>query len=349
MGGDAACPRVSRSRASGVVAMTEAKRHHFVPEFYLLRFADTPQVFVRRRDQTVFEANCLNVAVESGFYDYEMSDGEQSKEVEERLGVYETSTAEVLRCIDETLSAPATGSHERAALCAYLALQMTRTPEHRERMLFPELLREYLADRELTRELVSTYLETVHLGFKPDAREVEGAFTFAAVALQSGAPITAEVSMDAMFESIEQVAPRLDAFSWCVEYDRKGRLITSDTPLVLWRVPTDRDAFEGFGIEGCDEIRFPISPTAQLVLTKRPRPAGVRITPERTAACNADMALACHKFVVSNPRERARVDRLDLPRKRPVLRFNVGPLIRESSDGTEAIDGEVLHLWIPRR
>jgi len=34
---------------------------------------------------------------------------------------------------------------------------------------------------------------------------------------------------------------------------------------------------------------------------------------------------------------------------RPVVRFNTGPLYAVHSDGTKKYDGDVLHMWVPRR
>jgi len=100
------------------------------------RFADGDQVFVRRRDGTTFTTNCINVAVESGFYDVELEGGGKSKKVEEILADVEGATTGVFRMIDNTMEAPPHGADERDILSVYLALQMTRTPEQRERICF---------------------------------------------------------------------------------------------------------------------------------------------------------------------------------------------------------------------
>lgn len=329
--------------------MADAKRHHYVPRNYLERFAAGDQVFVRRRDGTAFTTNCINVAVESGFYDIELADGGKSKDVEKVLANVEGATADVFRMIDDTMEAPSRGTTEREVLSIYLALQMTRTPEQRERTLFPERLAAYLDGRELTRNLVASYLVDHHLGSTPADNEVDAAFDFASVALQDRSIFTPEFSMRMMLRSVTELAPRLDQFEWCVENDRKERFITSDTPLVLWRTPTVRDKFEGFGIETAEEMRFPLDPAKQLVLTRTPRTPSARVNPMRSAACNQDTALACHNFVVAHPNQRARVEQLQLPTRRPILRFNTGPLLRKLPDGRTVEDGEVLHMWVPRR
>ena len=325
------------------------KRQHYVPRNYLERFADGDQVFVRRRDGGTFTTNCINVAVESGFYDIELAGGGKSKHVEEILADVEGATAEVFRTIDEAMAAPPPDAEAREILSIYLALQMTRTPEQRERTLFPERLATYLDGRELTRELVGEYLENHHLGFTPSDNEVAAAFDFASVALRDPSVLTPEFSMQLMLRSVSELAPRLAAMEWCVEHDRKERFITSDTPLVLWRTPSYRDDFEGFGINNAEEIRFPLDLAKQLVITRKPRTPSARVKASRSAATNQDTAFACQNFVVAHPSQRTRVEHLELPTRRPTMRFNTGPLLRQLSEGTTIEHGEVLHMWVPRR
>ena len=330
--------------------MQDQKRHHFVPEFYLLRFAtESERVLERRRDGVEFVTNTDNVAAESGFYDITLPDGKKSKDVENHLSTVEGDAAEVLRAIDTSMSVPLPGSEERTALSVYLGLQMTRTPELRERIQFPLKVAEFLAGRNLSHELIAEFLEEIHLGFPPSEGEVKGAFDYSSFLLQDQASMTRERSMELMFGAAEAVVPRLAARVWCIEHDRKGRLVTSDTPVVLWRRPSPRDACEGVGVEDADEIRFPLDPNKQLIMTKRERSPSARISPERSATCNQDVALGCHNFVVAHPSQQARVSQLDLPKRRLVLRFDLGPFLREQPNGTTIKDGEVMHAWVPRR
>ncbi len=315
---------------------------------YLNRFGDDGQVFVRRRDRSTFVSNTINVAVEAGFYDLDVT-APNPRHVEEMLSDIEGATAGVLRAIDDRGAAPAPESDDRETLAVYLALQMNRTPEQRERTLFTERLAEYLDGRDLTHDLVWTYLADVHLGFSPTDNEVEAAFTLATVAMSDRDVLTPEFSIQMMLRSVELLAPRMTQFHWCVEHDRKQRFATSDAPLVLWRPPTPRDRFEGFGVETADEIRFPLDPSKQLVLSRSVRSPSVRVAPDRVAACNQDLAYACHRFVLCHPRDRARLEHLDLPSKRPTLRFNTGSLLRRLPDGRTVEDAEVLHTWVPRR
>lgn len=106
---------------------------------------------------------------------------------------------------------------------------------------------------------------------------------------------------------------------------------------------------KGFGIENGEEIRCPLDPAKLLVLSRRPRTPSARVDWSRSAASNRDVAFACRHFVIAHPRERVRVAELELPAKRPTLRFNTGPLLRKLPDGRTIEDGDILHMWVPRR
>lgn len=327
------------------------KRHHYVPRMYLERFALRSQVFVRRRDGKSFTSNCINVAVESGFYDVGVSNDSEapSKVVEEALADVEGAVGAAFEEIDSTGIPPPVHSENRAVLATYLALQVTRTPEQRERVLFPARLAEYLGERQLTREAVTEYLREVHLGFAPSQPEIGAAFDLAKVALRDREVLTPEFAMSEMLGSVAELAPILQGRSWAVENDRKRRFITSDAPLVIWRPPTTRDEYEGVGVVNAEELRFPLDPEKQLVLTRKPRTPSRRVTPGRTAACNTDSAAGCHRFIVGHVAEAGRINALTLAPHRPVLRFDTGPLYERSPDGQEVYTGEVIHTWVPRR
>jgi len=114
-------------------------------------------------------------------------------------------------------------------------------------------------------------------------------------------------------------------------------------------VPSSRDKFEGFGVANADELRFPLDPGKQLVLSKRERTPTARITTRRVRACNADRASACYRFIVGRPDRPSLIEAPRMAERRPVLRFNTGPLYVSQLDGPSEYGGEVLHLWVQRR
>ncbi len=236
-----------------------------MPRAYLERFASDGRVRVRRRDGTSFESDPINVAVESGFYDVSDGSGGTSSEVEEWLARVEGPAHTALTGIDQTSRPPAPGSEAREKLALFLALQMTRTTQHRERVLFPKRVADWAGDRRLTKDLVADYLRTEHLGFAPHEREVEGAFSYVSEHLKDPGVVTPTFAVEMMFQSADELVERILALKWTVEVDRRGGFITSDVPVIPWRKVTRRDNHEGLGIDRAEELRFPLDPSKQLV------------------------------------------------------------------------------------
>lgn len=324
------------------------KRHHQVPSFYLQRFAVGNLVRVRWRDGKAVETSPINVAVESGFYDVPDSAGARSTVVEDVLALADGAAAGAIAAIDRSGALPAAGSKSRVDLAVFLALQMTRTTQRREQVMFPERVAKWLGERELTQELMAEYLEKEHLGSPPRKQETEGAYIYVSKALEDGAA-SPTFAIRVMLSLVQELAPMLLARHWTLEIDPTGRIITSDTPVVVWRKHSNKDEYQGLDIAEAEELRFPLDPWKQLVLSKRTRKREIQIAAHRVHHCNADMADACHRFLVGSPAQPKEIDGARLGSWRPVIRFNVGPLVVEQSDGSKVRDSEVLHVWVPRR
>jgi hypothetical protein len=330
------------------VIAVRPKRHHQVPRAYLNRFGTDDVVRVRWRDGKVYETNSLNVAVETGFYDVPDARGEKSSRVEEALAEVDSAAINAMADVDRTGRPPPAESENRFVLAVFLGLQMTRTTQHREQVMFPERVAKWAGERSLTEALVSEYLRQEHLGFAPRPREAEGAFLYVSKALEDGV-LTSEFAVRMMLQMVEAFVPRLLALNWALETDRRAQLITSDTPVVIWRKPQRMDDFEGVGVDNADELRFPLDPSKQLVLSRRRRPPEIHVETHRSRRSNADMAAGSHRFIVGRPDPQPVLDRVHLDSRPSVMRFNVGPLEVKDADGRTVREGEVLHMFVPRR
>lgn len=330
---------------------SKPKRHHQVPQFYLARFATDGKVAVRRRDGKAYDTGPVNVAVESGFYDLPDGVGGVSKTIEHGLANIEGMTDQMLRNIDRVGRPPASNDHDRATLALFIGLQMVRTTSHRDRVLFPKRVVDWADDREVTKELVAEFLESQHLGFRPEEAEVDGAFTVVSVAVRDAPEtLTEAFAIETMVKGAWEISRRLLPLNWSLEFDRKEEFITSDEPVVVWRKPTWRDDFEGFGIANGAELRLPLDPGKQLVISRRKRRTRLDVATHRVGRSNAEMAGACHRFIIGNPARREQLDRQTLEEWRPVVRFNVGPGFETLPDGTtRPMPGEIVHMWVPRR
>ncbi|MFJ6385889.1 DUF4238 domain-containing protein [Kitasatospora sp. NPDC092039] len=333
--------------------MSDPKLHHYVPQAYLARFGRDGKVKVRRRyPPKTHITNVKNIAAETGFYTVTDENGRPSAVIEHELSRLETQSIEVLRRLDKAGTPPAVGSDDRELLCLYLAVQMTRTPRKRTGSLFGRKVTAYANGREVDLSLITEYLTRIHLGHPPRAAEAQGALDYyhGMRSMNGGSDPTRDEAVMLPFSSVDVCIPYFRAQHWRLEISRKPAFLTSDAPLVLWRPETPDDAYRGFGLEGAHEIRFPVSPTTQLVLVPgRPGASTEEIKISRVISCNQDLADSCEQIVVGHPERHAALDRVQLSRRGPTLRFNTAPGIQKNPDGTEEPIGDILHMYTTRR
>jgi hypothetical protein len=268
--------------------------------------------------------------------------------VESALESVEGAAAAAMAEIDRTGRLPKIGSQERFDLAVFVAAQAARTTKHREQVLFPQRVVEWLGGREATEALIREFLTTEHLGFAPRKREPEGALLFVQQQIESGV-LNREFAIRMQLEATEAFVPRLLPLNWTLETSRRARFITSDAPVVLWRKPSRLDNHEGVGVETADEIRFPLDPAKQLVLSKRRRADILAVEVHRVRRSNEDVAAACHRFIVGDPADTNALSRIPLETRPPAIRFNVAPLLVAGPNGEQVPNGDVFHMFVPTR
>ncbi|WP_395298003.1 DUF4238 domain-containing protein [Kitasatospora hibisci] len=329
--------------------MSPPKRHHFVPQSYLARFGLDDQVRVRRRGSAdPYTTNVINVAVRGGFYTTVSSDGTTSTSVEEKLSHLDDAGVQVMREIDRTGRLPTPGSDDREVLCLYLAVQMNRTPEKRTVVLFPEAVKAYAGDRPLDRTLVAEYLERDHLGFAPQPTEVEGALSWLQGVSAYGVPSQND-AISATLGTVAELVPHFRGRHWQLEISHNADFLTSDSPLVLWKPNSKEDAYKGFGLMDAHQIRFPLDPRKQLVLTRGTGTSVADVSPRRVERCNADLADTCEQVIVGHPHRPIWQDKVDLRERGPRLRFNQAPGFQVGPNGRREPMGDIIHHWTSRR
>jgi hypothetical protein len=328
------------------------KRQHQIPVFYLTRFAVGGKICVRWRDGKIIDVSPRNVAVEIGFYDIPDGEGGTSDVVETWLlgSAVEGPAAAAMKEIDKYGHPPPIGSADRWALAVFLALQITRTTAHRDESMFQERVLHWARGREITRDLVAEYLEHEHLGFRPRDPEVEAAFIYVSEAAKEPSVLTPDWSVMVMIDNAGYMVPLLLDLNWTIEVDPKREYLTSDKPVVLWRKPTMRDNYEGLGVATSEEIRFPLDPGKQLVMSRRKRPDVLEVAGHRVRRSNRDLTDSCHRFIIGNPDNRAQIEAQPLAARRPVIRFWTAPLYMPGPDGQmKKQESDVIQMMVPRR
>jgi Protein of unknown function (DUF4238) len=108
-----------------------------------------------------------------------------------------------------------------------------------------------------------------------------------------------------LVRSIVDVADVLAEMRWNFVYFDRPMLVTSDSPISMWRRAELDNGMTGMGPQSVDELRLPLSPTLALILTHdegEPR----RVKGDEVLACElnigtCEFAQQARIFVVPNP------------------------------------------------
>lgn len=139
--------------------MSQPRKHHFLPEFYLKGFCPTGEMWVYDREKGQYrKLRPETVAIRKDFYSVEGPNGEKDHaEVERRLGVIENQAAPAIRKLD---AGSRLTLRERYALALFAALLKFRTPTFERQT---EEMNGLFADPEAAKELVAADVETARI------------------------------------------------------------------------------------------------------------------------------------------------------------------------------------------
>jgi cytochrome c553 len=317
------------------VAPTVTKRPHFVPQTYLRAWAGPDgRVAYRRRDAPAAILNSTgNVAVKSGIY----GKGQLGQAREDAFNELEKVWADLR---DELITQGDLHGDRRSQLAVYMAHQLTRTLKHSNQVNFMSDVAASITEWPITEDAIGAYLRKLD-GTKPEDAEIYAAWTFV-----TGAPAgtltrddTLKISMEI---AVKEIAPRLEARDWTVRKFRQPALMTNDCPVHPWRRPAKNLHPGGVGIETADEVRFPLSRGALLVMTR----PGEAATNASTRSVNAEICAQCHQFVVASPKDKPALDNVALRKRPPRLRFRLGEGYTVGLNGADEYLGEVLHTYV---
>lgn len=242
---------------------TRPKRQHYVPRFYLGRFAEDGQISVLdKKTGRTFATNILNVGCESYFYDVRpelLHNPADAQLVERQLALLDEHAAAMIaqvvdragrssnrkirartRILDDEL---------RGRLAEVTAVQLMRTREFRELILQGVQLWGAAASEDLT---ASGELDRpFRLNVSPDDAGL----------------IHAQVAFGNDSDRVFRIAEILYNHIWVVGFAGRAQvsLLTSDNPVVRWNRLNGSSGLSVWGVE----IAFPLSPTVVLLIAER--------------------------------------------------------------------------------
>lgn len=269
--------------------MTEAKRHHQVPVFYLRRFANGEQIQVVTRRGRRATAGIRDAAVAEHFYSYVRGDGTRATDVEAFLA--------------EDVDSPSAPAFDRLALGAitadaiqrvvrFMAFQVVRSPRFRD------------LDRQLGEHLgpilygFDTVREAFNEGSGRSWNDDEAQTIFERARADPPTEYTRKPDVNSsiriMLRWIERLEGTLRGFKWCVAVADEPVLITIDNPVAIFRPAAHPSAFHGVQPDEASEVRFPLDPQHLLLGAKHALGQGrIRATDELVLTTNALLCREC--------------------------------------------------------
>jgi len=291
--------------------VSEPKRHHYVPQFYLRHFT-WPTVKGTRvlcvYDKEGGEPRIqtpLNTAVEQGFYSFETPTGKDN-EIEKALSQVESGANPVL----SRLAQPGEDLNDLhlPALASFMALTHVRVP--RSVKAASEVLaagaRQFLRGSAEDRDAIRRFLADPDTGpeqldeeeFIKLLREFDDHFVIEAN------PKAALLQSLSLFPKIAEILLQMN---WCLCRAPGSRyFITSDTPLCIFFRPAP--GLAGFGgglLVRSAEVTFPISPGTLLLLSWKQSQRGRSVSANFVREMNRRMAWSCDRYVISNVKSKA--------------------------------------------
>ncbi|HMH49285.1 MAG TPA: DUF4238 domain-containing protein [Candidatus Acidoferrum sp.] len=248
---------------------------HFVPQFYLRRFADPrvpatqgPQVWVADLVRlTVTRRSVRRVAARADYYAIQLDDGTFDQAMEEVLGAFETAAAPAItRILNGCFNL---GEQQRAHLAIFMAFLVTRVP------LMRTFIEHYCSERlkkaMRVAAVVPGYFERLlHERSEADdetPEDLEDARRMAMDESSCTVVVPPLVSLRLGIKLAKALAPRLASMRW--EFLRAAGtacFLTGDNP-VSWATPGSGSQF-GAGLDQPGVVvTFPLSPTMCLSAT----------------------------------------------------------------------------------
>jgi hypothetical protein len=305
-----------------------ARRHHFVPQFYLKGFTVERK---KKRQITVFDAKerkVFTTAIDNVAHDRDFNrveiDGLAPDAFENALAGFETEISAALNQIITTQSIAAEA--DRIALINLICALALRNPRLRETIrefherVAKKMLSVMLATPERWAAQVKKTREAGYLQDVPQVAELsyEQMKKFAREA-NFTISLAREHHIKLELETFNKMLPILLERKWLLlraPHD-SGGFITSDHPVVLtWSDPAMRSGrAPGFGLTGT-EVFFPVSTRLAVVGAFELQPATIDIHPNAVASLNgAQVAYAQRQVYARDSNFTYVLESNELPRK----------------------------------
>jgi len=292
------------------MAVSEPKRHHYVPRFYLEYFTSetakgTHILYVYDKDGGEARIQTpVNTAVEQGFYSFETPSG-KDHETEAALSRVESDATPVLTRLtqpDGNLK-----DSDIQPLSVFLALMHVRVPRSVKAVSevitvgVRQLIKRGAEDRERIRRFIAS--RDKDFGLTEDEL-IELLVKFDDHFFVTPNPKSALLQSLSLFPKIAEI---LFHMNWHLCRAPHGRyFVTSDSPLCVFYEPMP--GYAGFGgglLMRNAEVTFPISPRVLLLLDWKRNQRAASVSATFVREMNRRMAWCCERYLISNIHSKA--------------------------------------------
>jgi len=294
--------------------------HHYVPRFYLRRFADPTQkdrvlIWIYERDKSDPELRPLDrIAAQKNYYTIKLADGTKSQEVEAALSGIEGLAAPALEKLVQ--GRYELSPEERAAFCSFLSLGLARVPKFRTEVeetagiFLEEFSQRMASDPEKFRKSMEETGKRIgqDMGDPESLRQAVLEKRFKMV-------VRPEFSLQMMFANMMFIAEMIDQMQWSHHQANDSTpLVTSDNP-VIFNNPTMLPGQDP-PTPAALEVIMSLSPQHLFVATWDGRAGQGRMSPFLTRQINKLIALSADTYVYSPIQIPAIANFLKQPRKK---------------------------------
>ncbi len=301
-----------------------SKRHHFVPQFYLRRFADGEGKLRIYRSGTALEpirSSVKDAAVRTGFYKIDMDGPGDPMQLEAELSRIEGDAAGAIARICAGGFPPT--DFDRGVLSVFMALQLTRTPEHRLVMEKQVDTLEKVFYENMTPEWARQRL--TEIGLDPTEESVAAIMDIAENPDQYVFSPDRNEFLQMMMGVALQIAPILEARAWRLGISPGPGIVAGDHAPVRFTLPEARRPFLGIGLRDAQEVDFPLDRYHALVTFKAGPEETFVLTRENVIFINSLVAETSHDFVFQHPDD-PRIDYMVPKSRRPLMLVNQQPV-----------------------
>jgi len=282
--------------------MSVTKRHHYVPRFYLRRFADEQQrlrVYRAHSQLPPIITAVKDAAVRTGFYKLDLTGPGDPTILENELAKIEAASAKVIQRVCSARSWPPT-QPDRGVLATHMGLQYMRTPEKRrsheemadtiEKVFYENMTADWARERLM--EIGESPTED-RIALIMDISEHPDRYRFV---LHPNEFLRSMVTVGL------EVARLLGERSWWLGTSPGPAFATGDHLPVLFTRPEMRQPFKGVGLQGAEEIHFPLDRHHVLLMFPPGMPEKAFVLErDNVTFTNSLIASSSHRFVFRHP------------------------------------------------